>query len=232
MIQDTAVIKEVIRATPTVVLVRFNLKSGQSLNYRPGQYVQIILKKEDKLLIKNYSIVSSPSQKNYIELCLKVVPNGYMSNLLANLKKGQELQMRGPLGIFFLKEPLENDAIFLATGTGISSIKPMINVIFEKGTEKQVWLFFGVNSEDEIVYRKEFEELVKKHHNFHFVPVLSDPDKPWKGETGYVQAVMTKLLKDFSGKDVYLCGVQAAVEEQKVLCDKLGFKNIYFEKYV
>ena len=62
--------------------------------------------------------------------------------------------------------------------------------------------------------------------------MLSDPDKSWKGESGHVQDVMTKFLKDFSDKDVYLCGVQAAVEEQKVLCDKLGFKNIYFEKYV
>ncbi len=223
-----AVVKEVIQATSTVCLPRLVVKD---LSFMPGQYMLVKAVIGGQTFVKPYSIASLPSKKDYIEFCIRIV--GTVSKYMASLKPGEKLELMGPGGNFTLKEPLLNDVVFVATGTGISSLRPMIDAIFEKGTGKNIWLFFGNRTEDEIVYRSHFEELTK-NRNFHFVPVVSRPDDRWKGERGHVQDALKKHIASPGDMDIYICGVLAMVEEAAKIAEEMGFKkeNIYFEKYV
>lgn len=227
----SATIKEVVQATSSVCLPR--LKPDVAIEFKPGQYILVFATIDGKQVIKPYSLASPPSSKEYVELCIKKVEGGLVSNYMCNMERGTKLEISGPAGHFVLKEP-QNDVIFAATGTGISAIIPMIYTIFEKGTDKQVWLFFGNRTEDEIIYRVHFEELSNKHENFHFVPVLSRADEAWQGERGHVQDALRKYITDPSGKEIYICGVLAMVEEVAKIAEEMGFKKekIYFEKYV
>ncbi len=228
-------VKQVITASPTVVIVKLQLPKDNDFNQKPGQFVSVFVPKDNGVIVKPYSIASPPSQKNSIELCIKVVEGGYVSNYLNNVKVGQEIMIFGPVGRFILREPVSKDVIFLATGTGISAIKPMMQTIFEKGTKNQIWLFFGVKNEDEIIYKKEFDDLAKKHKNFHFIPVISQAKtKKWKGEIGHVQKSFQKYFTKPKDEEVYICGVLAMVREVRELAKKIGFKEekIYFEEYI
>jgi len=218
-------------ATPSVCTPR--LRPEKMFEFKPGQYIMVSIKKDSWILRKPYSIAST-QDKDYIELCIKIVPNGFVSNFMASAKKGDSLEIAGPYGIFVLREPVKNDVIFAATGTGISALKPMIDTVFKKGTDKNVWLFFGVRTEDEIIYRKEFDNLAKKHKNFGFIPVLSQAGPGWKGEKGHVQDAVKKYIKDPKGKEIYLCGVLAMVEEMIKMVQEMGFDKdkIYYEEYV
>lgn len=228
-------VKEVIHTTPTVALIRLQFQDGQDFIRKPGQYVSVFVPKDNGVIVKPYSVTNPPSKKSYVELCIKKVEGGYVSTHMHNLKPGQEMMIFGPVGRFTLQETIQNDIIFLATGTGISAIKPMIDTIFEKDTDKQIWLFFGVRNEDEIIYKKEFEELAKKHKNFHFIPVLSEPNtKEWKGEIGYVQQPFQKYFPKPKDEDIYICGVLAMVREVHDLCRQMGFneEKIHLEEYI
>ncbi|MBI2971607.1 MAG: hypothetical protein HYY37_04295 [Candidatus Aenigmarchaeota archaeon] len=222
----TATVREVIHETSTTFLVRLALP--EPLVFKPGQYVMVQIDDEH---VKPYSIASPPSEKAYIEFCIRRVEGGYVSSYMYNLKPNQRLKLMGPVGSFVLRE-VTTDIVFLATGTGISSLKGMIDTIFERGTEKEIWLFFGNRTEDEIIYREHFEELAKQHKNFHFIPCLSRASDIWKGERGYAQDVMKKHLANPKEKDVYICGVAAMVEQAAGVCKAMGFRNVYFEKYV
>ncbi len=223
----TATVVDVIHATPTACLPRLEL-SGK-INYKAGQYILVMPTIEGKAVMKPYSI--SSSNGNNIELCIRRV--GRVSNYMCGLKHGDKIDVMGPAGNFFLK-PVGNDTVFAATGTGISSIHPMIQEIFEKGTGNEIWLFFGIRTEDEIIYRDYFESLAGRHKNFHFVPVLSRPAEGWQGERGHVQDALRKYIKIPGGMDIYICGVLAMVEEVAQIAEEMGFKKekIYFEKYV
>lgn len=225
-----ATIKKNIEETPTVHTIV--MKLDKDIEFKPGQYLMIDIPKGDIIIKKPYSICSSPSQKDEVDFCIKHVHNGYVSAFMCDAKEGTTLNAIGPIGIFILKEPIENDLIFLATGSGIGPFRCILQHIFEKGIGKNIWLFFGVRTQDEIIYRKEFEEMALKHKNFKFVPVLSREE--WEGETGHVQDVLTKYIKDIKGKDAYICGVLKMVEEVNEFLLKYGFKkeNIHFEKYV
>ncbi len=224
------VVREVFWASSRVVILR--LEAEKPFDFRPGQFVQVLLERDGKVLRKSYSVASCPDGRGCIELCVRVVEGGFASNYLANLKKGQFLNVEGPFGHFFLQDAIGNDIVFLAAGAGIAAFKPMIESAFRRGLPHDVWLFLGVRTEADILYRKEFEALASSNNNFHFVPVLSQSENP-DYEHGYVQDAFRRLVKPAS-QDVYICGFYKMVDETRAACRELGYPGckIHFEKYV
>jgi ferredoxin-NADP reductase len=224
-----AVVTELIRATPDVVLLR--IKPERYFEFRPGQFIQVLVEKGGRTIKKSYSVASPPSVREYVELCIKVVKGGYASNHLAGLKPGQQLQVEGPFGRFILQEEINNDLVFMATGAGIAPFKPMIQEVLAR-TSRGVWLFFGVRTEKDIIYRDFFDALAAANSDFHFVPVLSDESKPGF-EHGFVQDVFKRLFKQ-NNQDIYICGVYEMVDNVKQMCRELGYpaEKIHYEKYI
>jgi len=103
---------------PDVYLVK--LESPEGLDFKPGQWVNVMLEKDGKPYARPYSIASHPSENKLIELCLKRVETGYVSKYLANKKIGDKVVLKGAFGIFFVKEPFEKYIAFAATGTGVA----------------------------------------------------------------------------------------------------------------
>jgi len=224
-----AIVIEVITTTPGVVLLR--LKPEQPLGFKAGQFIQLFIEKEGHTIKKSYSITSLASNKEYFELCIKVVEGGFTSNYLAGLKPGDTLNADGPFGIFILQEEINNDLIFLATGAGISSLKPIIETALPK-TSHDIWLFFGVKTEQDIIYQDELQALAAAHKNFHYVPVLSNSSNP-DFEHGYVQDVFKKHITP-SNQDIYICGLYKMVDEVKAMCKEVGHpdEKVHYEKYI
>ncbi len=224
------VVKEVVWASSRVVILR--LEAEKPFNFRPGQFIQVLLERGGKAVRKSYSVASFPDGSGCIELCIRIVDGGFASNYLANLKVGQVLDVEGPFGHFTLQDAIGNDLVFLAAGAGIAALKPMIESALRKGLSYDVWLFLGVRTEADILYRKEFEALASSNKNFHFVPVLSQSDNP-DYERGYVQDAFRKLVKP-KNQDVYICGFYKMVDETREACRELGYPDgkIHFEKYV
>lgn len=218
--------------SPDTKTFRLKFNDGDSFDFKPGQYILFKQKRDGKQIIKQYSISSLPSENGYIELILNKVPGGYFSTYMHDeVKEGDVLEIKGPMGIFILKEPIEKDLIFVATGTGVGPLRSMVRKVFEIGTDKNVWLFFGEKTEEDILYREEFEALEKEHSNFKFIPTLSRQD--WDGETGYVQQALKKFITDTNNKEAYICGLIKMVDDTKKILKEMGFdpKNIHSEKY-
>lgn len=223
-------VKEVVRAGSRVVILR--LEADELFHFKPGQFIQVLLERGGKVVRKSYSVASCPDGSGCIELCVRVVEGGFASNYLANLKVGDVLDVEGPFGHFTLQDEVSNDLIFMAAGVGIAALKPMIESAFRKGVSHDVWLFLGVRTDADILYRKEFEALASSNRNFHFIPVLSQSDNPVY-EHGYVQDAFRRLIKP-KGQDVYICGFYRMVDDARAVCRELGFPDgkVHFEKYV
>jgi len=220
-----------IKFTKDVYEIRMQLDN--EIDFKPGQFVNIFLPIDGKKKQRSYSVASLPSQKE-LDFCIKKVEGGYFSTYLYDVKLGEKIELMGPFGLFVPKHEDDNsDAVFVATGTGISAVKPIIEHLLEKGTEKKLYLIFGVRYEEDIYYRELFEDLARKHNNFHFIPTLSRPSEKWKGEKGYVQEWFRKHTT-FNNQDVYICGLVPMCEELERLCQKKGFPRdkIHLEKYV
>lgn len=230
---------KIFHLTDTVRTFRLRFPEGRWVPFKAGQFCMVHVPKgehDDKPLKKAYSICSAPFETGYLDLCIKLVEGGFATNWFWTLKEGDSVTITIPYGGFVLKEPIEDDLIFIATGTGIAPLRSMAKVLLRNGFRKTILLVFGVRYEDEILYEEEFRELEKKHPNFKFIPTISRPRHPetWKGEIGYVQEKLKKYASDPKGKQIYVCGLVPMIEAVQKTAEEIGFdkKRVHFEKYV
>lgn len=218
-----ATLEWITQITPTVISVRFKIPQTERFTFQAGQYVQIFLPNGHEEICKPFSIASPPSENGTMELCMK---QPYPENLI----EGKTYKIIGPLGTFTLENPEHSDLLFVAMGTGIAPFRSMISALFRGRFNKEIWLIFGVRHEDEILYNHEFEALQKKHSNFHFIPIVSQP-KNWLGEIGYVQEKLKTHISNPKNKRAYICGSSTMIYEVKKSLSEIGFspEKINFE---
>lgn len=97
------------------------------LAFRPGQFVSCLLPVGGERLTRPYSIASDPEQTDRLELLLNLVPDGEGSRHLFALPIGGTIQLTGPWGTFALDRAPDAETVFVADGTGIAPIRPMLH---------------------------------------------------------------------------------------------------------
>src|SRR5207302_91941 len=90
--KHTAIVKEVFDIAPQfppTYLIRFTFENESVFDFEPGQFISIFAEKDGKRISRPYSIASWPENKAYLELCIKVVEGGSMSNYLHHVRPGR-----------------------------------------------------------------------------------------------------------------------------------------------
>ena len=80
----------------------------------------------------------------------------------------------------------------------------------------------------DLLYADDFYDLAQQHVNFHYIPVLSQPDDNWSGATGYAQHILElnlPTLGDLNELKFYLCGPQGLMDEVISIVEKKGIKD-------
>ena len=233
----TAELTQSILLSPETKHLEFRVAGADEFRFTPGQFVSIRQPRPDgKVHTRAYSIASPPRSDPTFDLCLNRVEDGFLSNWLCDLEVGATVQFHGPHGLFVLRQPRQ-DAIFIATGTGIAPFRSMLQWLFaapERNRGHEYWLVFGTRYEHSIYYREEFEQLAREHPNFHYVPTLSRCGSDWQGCRGYVQDHVREIAAGRRQIEAYICGLNEMVAaNRKLLIDELGWdrKQVVFERY-
>ena len=225
---NVAVLTEIIKETKSNWRFIFEDPLFDKLNYTSGELVQLCMKPGlEGSVVRNYSVASWPDGTNKFELIITYLEGGAMSEYLFNeAKVGDEFIYRGPMGVFTLPDNLmDRDIYFVSTGSGISPFRSMINYLYEnKVPFKNIKLFFGTRTEDDIVYREELEKIQKELPNFEFIPTLSREDKPGFAK-GYVHDHYLPLIDSSKEKPwVYYCGWDRMIKEGRQHLSDRGFQ--------
>jgi CDP-4-dehydro-6-deoxyglucose reductase, E3 len=221
---------------PGVRHFEFEALGVDKLEFVPGQFTSFTGVIAGKEITRAYSLASAPSGTNRFELCLNRVDPGHLSPRLFDMKPGDRIAMRQPLGLFVMRRQPPRDSIFIATGTGIAPFRSMLQAHLN-ASSPAFTLLFGVRYESHLLYRGEFEEMALAHANFRFWPTLTRPDAGWEGRQGRVQAHLTEAIGPINERrvdvDFYLCGLKEMVDEVRGVLKSQGFdrKQIFYEKY-
>ncbi|MCE9500680.1 MAG: ferredoxin-NADP reductase [Leptospira sp.] len=164
--------------------------------------------------------------------------SGVASNYMCSLKEGEEILLTGPSGKNFLlpASDFSADIAFCATGTGIAPFFGMSIELLEHkliNFTGNLYLIYGAPYSDEIVLQNEFEELQKKHSNFHFITAISREEKnSFDGGRMYIghrirelSGIMKQIISG-NGR-VYICGgpkgmERGVIQEIQKLMDDAG----------
>ena len=231
-------VREVTWMTPSTYLIYFVMDDDGGprpvFDFEPGQFLSIFVEKDGKTINRPYSIASSPTERDAIELCIKVVEGGFMSNYLKERQPGERYRIMAPLGGFFLREPIATDIAFISTGTGVAPFVGMTKWLIHHDLMNghDIYMFTGVRYVKELLYHDLFQEWERKYRNFHYVPSISRPETPaWTGRKGYVQVAVKEEIRHPNRTAAWICGLHDMVEQTKELCTQMGFGAVRFEKW-
>jgi len=151
--------------------------------------------------------------------------NGNITPKIDKLKKGDKIELLGPLGSFKISEESKNkNIIFISTGVGIATFMSMIPYLLEKDKKNKITLLTGYKNKEKILYDNYFNNLEKIHKNFNYYIALSK-------KKIRVQSLAEKYFD--KNADYYLCGLKDMVSSVNMLLLKKSIpgKNIFIEKY-
>ena len=228
-------VTKIISETDLVKRFFFKVSDEYTFDYKPGQFVMLLLPIESKYQNRSYSIASPPYGDNTFELAIVLNPKGLGTPYLwEKVEIGSAIEVSKPLGKFILQEPIEEDICFIGTGTGIAPLRSMIlHIINNNIPYKNIYLIFGNRWEKDILYFKEFKELAEDHKNFNFIPVLSRDNPSWTGKKGYVHEIYQEIFSDKRNASFYMCGWKDMLKDARLNLEKMGYdkKKIKFESY-
>src|SRR5207245_1216851 len=138
---------------------------GPRLEFRPGQFISCLLPVGGETLTRPYSLASSPEEDD-LEICLNLVPGGRASPYLLTLPVGAQVRFTGPWGTFVLDRAPEAEAVFIADGTGIAPIRPMLRRALATATRHPLRLLYGAENRERLLYRTELEAMAREHRDF------------------------------------------------------------------
>lgn len=217
-------IDSLIKVTADVLCVTMRIPPNAVFNYLAGQYIDVIA---EGGMRRSYSIANAPKADKKLELHIRAVGGGIMSDYWFNHCKINDLvRLKGPMGSFVLRNTAGLDLVFLATGTGIAPVKAMLESMVALDVSERprsVTVLWGVrNAKD---FYLEVDALPGGHH---FLQVLSRPCADWVGPRGYVQQNLIETLPDLSQAVVYACGSNAMIHSAKDTLLQAGLLNNRF----
>jgi len=226
------VVSKVLFLTDDVVEISFEKSFRISGDYFAGAFLVVRIEKKNKVAFRAYSVMM---KKHKLQICVKKVKNGFVSNYLFNVKKKDCLHAIFPMGFFGFSEisksyDFGHDLVFIATGTGIVPILSLLEAIPPE-FNKTVRVFFGVRHEKDLFYVDRIKKVVADFSGEVFI-TLSQPDNNWDGKRGRVTKWIIKS-NFLTQSKFFICGNGVMIKQVKNILFEKGFgnKDIFYEDF-
>ncbi len=203
------------RLTDDVVLLQLQLPANDNFTYRPGQYVEILLRDGAR---RSYSMANVPQAGVGLELHIRHMPGGKFTDHVFNTMKEKEiLRIEGPYGSFFLREDSDKPIVLLASGTGFAPVKALIEHLQQTGSTRAISLYWGGRRPSDLYMDSWVQSQCEAMPTLQYIPVVSDalPQDAWAGRTGFVHQAVLQDHPDLSGYQVYACGAPIVVDSAR-----------------
>jgi ferredoxin-NADP reductase len=221
---------EIIKRTHDVKSIRFSRPS--TFDYKAGQFMFVKIPSKNGELRKHFTISSSPTETNFLELTKKLTGSDY-SNALDALKIGEIAKIDAPYGNFVFDEKIKKIAM-LSGGIGITPLRSMCKYATDLDVENSIVLIYGNNTFNDIAYKSEFDQFQMKSKHIKVVHVLNKPPSNWKGYQGFINAdIIKKEVPDYKNRSFFICGPPGMVNAMKKLLKefKLNENQIKVENF-
>lgn len=202
-------IESIDKLAPLVTRIR--LKPEQKFEYQAGQFIN--LRRADGLT-RSYSLASVPGQDDFLELHVKQLENGTMSNWLAEgASAGEAVKIQGPNGsCYYLDGSSDRSLMLIGNGAGLAPLWGIARDALGRGHQGDIHLFHGSRHADGLYLRGELASLATAHANFHYRPCLSGVVAQGSCRPGRAEEVAFRDHPDLKGWRLYLCGYPPMVE--------------------
>jgi len=161
----TLKVVEIRQETVDTVTLCFKQPALKKVKYKAGQYLTLIFRINGRRYIRPYSFSSAPVVDSTLEVTVKRVPNGIVSNHINDVVKvGDSIEVMSPMGDFFLPEDNNCEAVFLwGAGSGVTPLYSIAKKILNENLSVKVNLVYGNRRRDTVIFDAAIDQLRLNH---------------------------------------------------------------------
>ena len=192
-------------------VLKIKLTRPDGFQYQAGQFIN--LSRSSDQLVRSYSLASIASD-DFLELHIKRVPDGRMSNWLCDeLQTGDTISFFGPSGsCFYVQDNIEQPLLLAGTGTGLAPLYGIARDAMQAGHTGPIHLFYASHHAEGLYYADELKALADEYAQLNCTACVLQGEKPAGALSGAVDQAVVNVLGDLTGFRVYICGDAPVVE--------------------
>jgi ferredoxin-NADP reductase len=207
-------VAELVPETPRATSIALELPCWPG--HLPGQHVDVRLTADDgHRAQRSYSIASAP-EDGFVVLTVERVPGGDVSRYLAgDLRTGDQLELRGPMGGYFVwDDSVREPVLLVAEGPGIVPFRSMLRHRQAAPGDMAVRLLYEAPSLQDVIYRDQLMRFSAYDEVDIRLAVTREWPQTWHGHRGRIDG---RLLSEVSwpsgdGPRIFICGPTPFVE--------------------
>lgn len=241
-------VKDIEKLSLDSVAVTFQLPSGESLKFQPGQYITVSKWLNGQQQTRCYSLCDAPGTDE-LRIGVRKTPDGLMSSYInQDLKVGDELVVQGPFGDFVY--PPENKAssdmpesgtrkieelVLIAGGSGITPILSIMKTGLAS-SDSLIHLVYASRSRDSLMFMDQVEKLRSLHTERLKVSYVLDQDthEPLGIHGRLSKDVLSDLIPFGGDREYYICGPEGLKEMVVTTLSQndVEYSRVHVEEFV
>jgi sulfhydrogenase subunit gamma (sulfur reductase) len=204
-----------------------NETDAENFSFKAGQFGEYSIFGVGE---STFCIASSPTRKGYLECTFR--QTGKVTSALSSAEEGDVIGFRGPYGNTFpIEEWKGKNLLYIAGGIALPPMRCVIwNTLDLRENYNDITIIYGARTVNDLVYKNELEEWEKRPDVKLVTTVDPGGETPgWKGETGFVPAIVEKVAPSAENTIAIVCGPPVMIKYTFPVLEKLGFsaENIF-----
>ena len=217
----------IVTETPGVKTFRLLPSSGERLPFTfvPGQFLNVAFGIGGARMNRSYSISSSPTQREYVELTIKREPRGAVSRHIVDLLKvGDLIEAGGPVGKFTFDGSQAESIVLISAGVGITPMVSITRYLTERAWPGDIFFVYTCRTPADFIFAEEVAALQQRNPKLRVAVTSTKAEETdWKGPRGRLtKELLTQTVPDLTARRIHICGPAAMMEATKALLTELG----------
>ncbi len=217
----------VIPETPSVRTIRLLPSSNEKLmpfTFVPGQFLNLSFWVGGAKMNRSYSISSSPTQREYVDVTVRREPRGAVSRHVDDLLKvGDPIDAGGPVGRSTFTGTEADSIVLIAGGVGIAPMMSITRYLTERSWAGDIFFLYACRAPVDFIFEKSIAELQRVNPNLHFTVVMERADgSDYQGRRGRItKEVLLEAVPNLPSRRIHLCGPPVMMDAIKAILAEL-----------
>lgn len=220
----------IITETPGVKTYRLRPSSNDpflSFTFVPGQFLNATFWIGGAKMNRSYSISSSPSQREYVDLTVRREPRGAVSRHIVDLLKvDDQIELGGPVGRFTFTGTESESIVLISAGVGITPMMSVTRYLTERSWPGDIFFLYTCHAPADFIFADEIGALERQNPKLHVAVTISKAEGTnWKGRRGRItKDWLTQTVPDLTSRRIHLCGPPSMMDSTRAMLAELGVR--------
>lgn len=220
-------VAEIVEAASEVKTFRLVEPFGGKIpfDFLPGQFLELTVEPDGTPVKRYYTIASSPTNKDWIEITVKREAHGVVSRWLHDMAQpGDLLAISAPNGPFTFTGEREESIALIGGGVGLTPLISVARYLTEIDWPGAIHLILSFRNPSGYIFRQEIEDLRARNSRLIVTVTMTDPHvEGWSGPTGRIDKhILASLIPGIANLRIHVCGPSAMMKSVTAALIELG----------